>query len=86
MTVSECWNFPKYEIESIIDEFVPLKNTENGLERSTYQTKCTRQDRTSRRQCWKYNNTRFLMAKDLTGYFSSVFDLLDLYPCAPCGT
>ena len=25
-TAIECWNILKYEIESIIDEFVPLKN------------------------------------------------------------
>ena len=30
-----------------------------------------RQGRTSRRQCWKYNITTFLMAEDLNGYFSS---------------
>ena len=33
-TATECWNILKYEIESIIDKFVPLKkNKENGLER-----------------------------------------------------
>ena len=35
----ECWNILKYEIESIIDQFVPLKNKENGLEINTYQKK-----------------------------------------------
>ena len=35
----ECWNILKYEIESIIDKFVPLKNKENGLERNTCQKK-----------------------------------------------
>ena len=34
-TTIECWNILKYEIESIIDKFVPLKNKENGLERNT---------------------------------------------------
>ena len=34
-TTTECWNILKYEIESIIDKFVPLKNKENGLERNT---------------------------------------------------
>ena len=24
-TAIECWNIPKYEIQSIIDKFVPLK-------------------------------------------------------------
>ena len=38
-TVIECWNILKYEIESIIDQFVPLKNKENGLERNTCQKK-----------------------------------------------
>ena len=28
-TAIECWNILKYEIESIIDKFVPLKNQEN---------------------------------------------------------
>ena len=28
---------------------------------------------TIRRQCWKYNITRFFIAEDRTGYFSSVF-------------
>ena len=35
----ECWNILKYEIESIIDKFVPLKNMENGPERYTCQKK-----------------------------------------------
>ena len=26
-TANECWNILKYEIESIIDKFVPLKKT-----------------------------------------------------------
>ena len=38
-TAIECWNIIKYEIESIIDKFVPLKNKENGLERNTCQKK-----------------------------------------------
>ena len=29
-TAIECWNILKYEIESIIDQFVPLKNKENS--------------------------------------------------------
>ena len=33
-TVTECWNILKYEIESITDKSVPLKNKENGLERN----------------------------------------------------
>ena len=33
-TAIECWNIIKYEIEGIIDKFVPLKkNKENGLEK-----------------------------------------------------
>ena len=37
-TAIECWNILKYEIESIIDKFVPLKNNkENGQERNTSQ-------------------------------------------------
>ena len=37
-TAIEYWNILKYEIESIIDTFVPLKkNKENGLERNTCQ-------------------------------------------------
>ena len=38
-TATECWNILKYEIESIIDQFVPLKKKENGLERNTCQKK-----------------------------------------------
>ena len=38
-TTTECWNILKYEIESIIDKFVPLKNKENDLERNTCQKK-----------------------------------------------
>ena len=38
-TAIECWNILKYEIESIIDTFIPLKNRENGLERNTCQKK-----------------------------------------------
>ena len=38
-TALERWNILKYEIESIIDKFVPLKNKENGLERNTCQKK-----------------------------------------------
>ena len=38
-TAIECWNILKYEIESIIDTFFPLKNKENGLERNTCQRK-----------------------------------------------
>ena len=38
-TAIECWNILKYEIESIIDKYVPLKNKENGLERNTCQKK-----------------------------------------------
>ena len=36
-TAIECWNILKYEIESIIDKFVPSKNKENGVERNTCQ-------------------------------------------------
>ena len=35
----ECWNILQYEIESIIDKCVPLKNKEHGLERNTCQKK-----------------------------------------------
>ena len=38
-TAIECWNILKYEIESIIDKFVPLKNIENDQERNTCQKK-----------------------------------------------
>ena len=38
-TAIECWNILKYEIESIIDKFVPLETKENGLERNTCQNK-----------------------------------------------
>ena len=38
-TATECWNILKYEIESIIDKYVPLKNKEDGLERNTCQKK-----------------------------------------------
>ena len=39
-TAIECWNILKYETESIIDKFVPLKkNKENGIERNTCQKK-----------------------------------------------
>ena len=38
-TAIECRNILKYEIESIINKFVPLKNKENGLERNTCQKK-----------------------------------------------
>ena len=31
-TTIACWNILKYVIESIIDQFVPVKNKENGLE------------------------------------------------------
>ena len=37
-TAIECWNILKYEIESIIEQFVPLKKIEeNGLQRNTCQ-------------------------------------------------
>ena len=38
-TAIECWNILKYDIENVIDTFVPLKNKENGLERNTCQKK-----------------------------------------------
>ena len=38
-TAIECRNILKYEIESIIDNFIPLKNKENGLERNICQKK-----------------------------------------------
>ena len=38
-TAIECWKIQKYEIESIIDQFVPLKNKENDLENDTCQKK-----------------------------------------------
>ena len=38
-TAIECWIILKYEIESIIDKFVPLKKKENDLERNTCQKK-----------------------------------------------
>ena len=44
--VTVCWN--KYEIESIIDQFVPLKNKENDLERNTCQNKQLEKLRTSK--------------------------------------
>ena len=36
-TAIERWNILKYEIESIINKFGPLKNKKNGLERNTCQ-------------------------------------------------
>ena len=36
-TAIECWNILKYEIESIINKFVPFQNKENGVERNTCQ-------------------------------------------------
>ena len=36
-TAIECWNILKYETESIIDKFVPLKK-ENGLQNEKKQT------------------------------------------------
>ena len=38
----------------------------------------SKQNKTSRRQCWKYNITGVLMAEDLNGYFSSVFTKEDI--------
>ena len=38
-TAFQGWNILKYEIESIIYQFVPLKNKENYLERNTCQKK-----------------------------------------------
>ena len=38
-TAIECWNILKYEIESIIDKFVPLKKQGNGIERNICQKK-----------------------------------------------
>ena len=32
-TATECWNILKYEIESMMDQCVLLKNNESGLER-----------------------------------------------------
>ena len=37
-TTIECWNILKYEIESIIDKFVPLKN-QGKQSRNTCQKK-----------------------------------------------
>ena len=37
----ECRNILKYKIESIIDQFVPMKNKENGLQRTSCQKKPT---------------------------------------------
>ena len=36
-TAIKCWNILKYEIESIINKFVHLKNKSKGLEKNTYQ-------------------------------------------------
>ena len=38
-TAVECWYIIKYEIESIIEQFLTLKNKENGLEINTCQKK-----------------------------------------------
>ena len=35
-TAVECWNILKYEIESIIDKVVPLKNKEETLVKRNY--------------------------------------------------
>ena len=40
--------------------------------------KRTRQCWITRRQCWKYNITSFLMEEDLNGYFGSVFTREDI--------
>ena len=45
---------------------------------SGLKTKRTRQGRTSRRQCWKYNITGDFNGEDLNGYFSSVFTREDI--------
>ena len=45
----ECWNILQYEIESIIDQLIPLKKTkENGQERNTCQKKLFEKYRTSK--------------------------------------
>ena len=38
-TAIECWKILKYEIDSIIDKCVPIKNKGNGLEGNTCQKK-----------------------------------------------
>ena len=38
-TTIECWNILKYEIESIIDKFVPLKKQGKRSRRNTCQKK-----------------------------------------------
>ena len=48
-TAIECWNILKYEIESIIDQFIPLKkNKENGPDRNTCQKKLLEKQSTSK--------------------------------------
>ena len=41
-TAIGCWNNLKYEIESTIDKFVPLKNKENGVERKKHSKEAVR--------------------------------------------
>ena len=38
-TAIECWNILKYEIESIIDQFVPMEKERNDLETNICQKK-----------------------------------------------
>ena len=45
---------------------------------SGLKTKRTRQGRTSRKQCWKYNITRVFNGEYLNGYCSSVFTREDI--------
>ena len=74
-TATECWNIRKYQIESIIDKFVPLKKT-----RKTVKSKQNVRDKVGPIEDSAGNiiSQGFVMAEDLNGFFNSVFTREDI--------
>ena len=58
-TAIECWNILKYEIESIIDKFVPLKKTQGKRSRNKHLSKEAIRKIAFKQTMWRvYRRTR----------------------------
>ena len=70
-TAIECWNILKYEIESIIDKFVPLKNQEKRSRKKHLSKEAIRKI-VFKQTMWRvYRHTR--KDEDYTNYKKALY-------------
>ena len=57
-TAIECWNILKYEIESIVDKFVPLKKQRKWPRKKHLSKEAIRKIVLKQTMWWVYSRTR----------------------------